>query len=88
MNYFYLPCENSEFLDSSVTNNLASMYLGNYRLMCISMVDGIVQDCNVSYTLVSETSAGCLRSIYPSLGMRQLFGDVTWASDVTINRPN
>ena len=31
----------------------------------------------VSYTQVSETSAGCLRSIYPSLGMRQLFGDVT-----------
>ena len=26
---------------------------------------------------VLETSAGCLRSIYPSLGMRQLFGDVT-----------
>ena len=33
--------------------------------------------CSVSYTRVSETSAGCLRSIYPSLGMRQLFGDVT-----------
>ena len=31
----------------------------------------------VSYTRVSETSAGCLRSIYPSLGMRQLFGDAT-----------
>ena len=31
----------------------------------------------VWYTRVSETSAGCLRSIYPSLGMRQLFGDVT-----------
>ena len=26
---------------------------------------------------VYETSAGCLRSIYPRLGMRQLFGDVT-----------
>ena len=26
---------------------------------------------------VCETSAGCLRSIYPSLGRRQLFGDVT-----------
>ena len=31
----------------------------------------------VSYTRVSQTSAGCLRSIYPSLGMRQLFGYVT-----------
>ena len=27
--------------------------------------------------LMYETRAGCLRSIYPSLGMRQLFGDVT-----------
>ena len=34
-------------------------------------------DLHVSYTWVYETSAGCLRSIYPSLGMRQLFGDVT-----------
>ena len=42
----------------------------------------------VSYTLGCETSAGCLRSIYPSLGMRQLFGDVTMGNDVTINRPN
>ena len=31
----------------------------------------------VPYTQACETSAGCLRSIYPSLGMRQLFGDVT-----------
>ena len=31
----------------------------------------------VSYTRVYETSARCLRSIYPSLGMRQLFDDVT-----------
>ena len=31
----------------------------------------------VLYTRAYETSAGCLRSIYPSLGMRQLFGDVT-----------
>ena len=31
----------------------------------------------VLYTRVYETSAVCLRSIYPSLGMRQLFGDVT-----------
>ena len=38
---------------------------------------GIVQEHVVSYTRVCETSAGCLRSIYPSLGMRQLFGDVT-----------
>ena len=35
------------------------------------------QDRIVSYTRACETSAGCLRSIYPSLGMRQLFGDVT-----------
>ena len=35
------------------------------------------QDRLVSYTRACETSAGCLRSIYPSLGMRQLFGDVT-----------
>ena len=36
--------------------------------------------CLRSFCLVHqgcETSAGCLRSIYPSLGMRQLFGDVT-----------
>ena len=36
-----------------------------------------VTDTLVSYTRACETSAGCLRSIYPSLGMRQLFGDVT-----------
>ena len=40
-------------------------------------VDGLVQHCSVSYTRVCETSTGCLRSIYPSLGMRQVFGDVT-----------
>ena len=34
-------------------------------------------DTFVLYTLVSETSAGCLRLIYPSLGMRQLFRDAT-----------
>ena len=38
---------------------------------------GPVGEYFVSYTRVNETSAGCLRSIYPSLGMRQLFGDVT-----------
>ena len=32
---------------------------------------------SVSYTRACETSAECLRSIYPSLGMRQLFRDVT-----------
>ena len=37
----------------------------------------VTSDFIVSYTRVSETSAGCLRSIYPNLGMRQLFGDVT-----------
>ena len=31
----------------------------------------------VPYNWVCETSVGCLRSIYPSLGMIQLFGDVT-----------
>ena len=36
-----------------------------------------VWDQFVSYTRACETSAGCLRSIYPSLGMIQLFGDVT-----------
>ena len=35
------------------------------------------KDQFVSYTRVYETSAGCLRSIYSSLGMRQLFDDVT-----------
>ena len=40
-------------------------------------IDGFVQVCRVSYVRVYETSAGGLRSIYPSLGMRQLFGDVT-----------
>ena len=44
---------------------------------------------------ICDTSAGCLRSIYPSLGMRQHFGDVImdqWRhyqpaqlSDVTFN---
>ena len=36
-----------------------------------------VLDYVVSYTRVYKTSAGCLRSIDPRLGMRQLFGDVT-----------
>ena len=35
------------------------------------------KDLFVSYTRACETSTGCLRSIYPSLGMRQLFGDIT-----------
>ena len=35
--------------------------------------DVIMQDLLVSYTRACETSTGCLRSIYPSLGMRQLF---------------
>ena len=34
-------------------------------------------DYIVSYTRACETSAGCLRSIYLSLGLRELFGDVT-----------
>ena len=32
---------------------------------------------DISNIWVFETGAECLRSIYPSLGMRQLFGDVT-----------
>ena len=35
------------------------------------------QDRLVLYTPVFETSARCLRSIYLSLGMRQLFGNIT-----------
>ena len=41
--------------------------------------DGLGQDCSVSYTRACKTNAGCLRSIYPSLGIRQLFGDITMA---------
>ena len=37
--------------------------------------DSHVKD--ISYTRVYETSTGCPISIYPSLGMRQLFGNVT-----------
>ena len=40
-------------------------------------MDGLVQDGSVSYTRVYETNAGDMRLIYPSLGMRQLFDDVT-----------
>ena len=36
-----------------------------------------VHEYIVSYTQACETNPGCLRSIYPSLGMRQFFGDVT-----------
>ena len=35
------------------------------------------EDWYVSYSRVYETSSGGLRAIYPSLGMIQLFGDVT-----------
>ena len=52
----------------------ASMFA---RLLSWDHTNGSVQDRCVSYAQVSETSAGCLRSIYPSLGMRQLCGDVT-----------
>ena len=45
------------------------LWLGHQTLVCLVLI--------VSYTRACETSAGCLRSIYPSLGMRQLFGDVT-----------
>ena len=40
-------------------------------------IDDSVQNSSVSYTPAYETSARCLRSIYPSLDMRQLFDDVT-----------
>ena len=36
----------------------------------------------------SETSAGCLRSTVPTLGMRELFRNVTKSRDVTINLPH
>ena len=41
----------------------------------------------VSYMREDETSAGDLRSIYPSLAIRQILVTSQWASDVTINRP-
>ena len=40
-------------------------------------IDTFEKNICVSYTRPCETSAGCLRSIYLSLGMRQLFDDVT-----------
>ena len=43
---------------------------------------------SVLYTRVSETSAGGLRSIYLSLGMRQFLVTSQWASVVTNVRPN
>ena len=54
---------------------------GLIRRMCLY---GDTRHCTVhvlhsvvSHTRVYETSAGGLRSIHPSLGMRQLFSDVT-----------
>ena len=44
---------------------------------CVSYGGLPRQDIVVSYTQPCETSAGCLRSIYLSLGVRQLFGYVT-----------
>ena len=59
-------------------------YRMSYSVLTKDTLDEIVNaiavnsmDWYVSYTRACETSAGCLRSIYPSLGMRQLFGDVT-----------
>ena len=52
-----------------------TLITGKYRNVMIT--NSWVLDIPVSYTRVNETSAGCLRSIYPSLGMGQLFGDVT-----------
>ena len=45
-------------------------------ILNLSLYSNII-DNNVSHAWTCETSAGCLRSIHPSLGMRQLFGDVT-----------
>ena len=42
----------------------------------------------VSYIRQWETSAGCLKSIDPTLGIRQLFVTSHKASDVTFNAPN
>ena len=47
------------------------------KLWDILLIGTMAEEMLVSYTRVSETSAGCLRSIYPSVGMIQLFGDVT-----------
>ena len=47
-----------------------------------------IKGIHIVYFRVCEASAGCLRSIYPSLGMSSFLVTSQWASDVTINRPN
>ena len=62
--------------------NVSAIFMTTWGRFSISVGKSIVemrrsQDRLVSYTRACETSAGYLRSIYPNLGMRQLFGDVT-----------
>ena len=64
----------------------------NIKVVFLCMVISMLKvrrlgDRLVSHTRVYETSAGCLRSIYPSLGRDSFMVTLQWASDVKINRP-
>ena len=60
---------------STVTFMMSTVTVHLFKSHCVNLF--CCSDAIVSYTRPCETSAGCLRSIYLSLGMRQLFGDVT-----------
>ena len=70
------------FFDTYTYHIWVYTYIYIYINMYVSLEISATLNINgantcISYTRVYETSAGELRSIYPSLGMRQLFGDVT-----------
>ena len=73
---FRFDAENGIYGRENGTNNHNCSHISYYISIMISSYLWLVQDCSVSYTQVSHTPGG-LRSIYLSLGMRQLFGDVT-----------
>ena len=75
--YTSSPClTHSIFVLLGTSQSIADDVTMTRQLWCYHV------NSEVSYTQQYETSAGCLRSVYPSLRMIQLFGDVTlsWAS--------
>ena len=79
-NPLHIDCGRSIPAGNETIPDSAEPRLESFYPPCVTGIDlprQCIVDSYVSYTRACETSGGCLRSIYPSLGMRQLFGDVT-----------
>ena len=89
VNIFHRILSSCQRINTTVNNYIVHVSANIYIMPDIHRAE----DTYVSYTRVCETSAGCLRSIYPSLGMRQLFlyrhnGPVTSQVTDQIKWPN